>query len=83
MTLVWERSHFYKEHFFIAFLDSFLPLELDDKLFNQPAGPQEVNLPVTIVFATVLFTLKYIEKNLEWSFKTVLKVRAPNTSEKF
>ena len=58
----------------IAFFNSFLPLELDNKLFDQLIGLLGANRPVNIIFASISFVLKYIKEDLQRILKTVLEV---------
>lgn len=76
ITLVQGRSYPYKKRSSIAFLNFFLPLELDNKLSNQLVGPLKANLSITVIFIAVSPVLKYMEENLQQILKTVLEVQA-------
>ena len=58
---------------FVAPPDSFLPPELDDKLFNQPTRPLETKPPVANTPASATSIPKYSEDDLQQIFKTVLE----------
>ena len=77
MILVQVYNCFYKKNFFIAFFDFFPPFGLDDELSNQLASFSSPNLSVI-----KLFIFKYIKKNLQRIFKTVLETQPLITSKK-
>lgn len=62
-------------------LDSPLPLELDDNLFDQLAELSGANFPVAVIPTTAPPIAKYTEEDLQQILKTVLEARAPTISE--
>ena len=85
MALVRGRGHLYRERpsvapsvaSSVAPLNFFLPLELGNKLFNQPAGPSEMKplIADALIAATNIF--KYSENDLQRIFKAVLEAQTP------
>lgn len=81
MTLIQGRDHLHRERLSIALFDSFSLFELEDKLFNPFARPLKANLLIAVVLATIFLVFKYIKKDLQGIFKTILEVWAPTTSQ--
>lgn len=73
ITSVQDCSYSYKKHPFIAFFDTFLSLNLDDKLFDQPAELLGINLLIAVVLFAAFLVPKYIKEDLQQIFKTVLE----------
>lgn len=72
MTSVQNRGRCRRELLSIAFFDSFLPPQLDNKLSNQIPGPPRLQL--AIVLLATLFVPKYTKKDLQWILKIILEV---------
>ena len=82
MTLVWGCRCPCKKWPSVTFFDSFLSLELGDKLFDQLIGHPGANLPIAIILSIAFLVPKHIKKDLQRIFKIVLEVQASTTSKK-
>lgn len=74
MTLAQGCGYFCKEYLFKFLFDFFLFSKSNNGIFNQPTRSLGAHLLFTIIPAATPYISKYIEKNLQQIFKTVLEI---------
>lgn len=83
MTLIWGYGYLHRKYPSVALPNSFLsPFKLRNKLSNQPTRPLRAKFFTTVIFVTASTIFKYIERDLQQIFKTILEAQVPTTSEK-